>query len=70
MVTKSNTRDPEIRQLRIESLRLIVASEKVLTALEDHIALLRTFVSTSQHADDTADDNEHADERTDTEGKT
>lgn len=42
------SRDPEIRELQRESLRLIIASEKVLTALEDHIALLRQFVATAQ----------------------
>jgi hypothetical protein len=66
-----NNRDPEIRELQRESLRLIVASEKVLTALEDHLLLLRTFVATARGAhlaDDSVSDtgdtvHEHPDEQ-------
>lgn len=46
-------RDPEVKELQRDSLRLIIESEKVLTALEDHVALLRTFV---QNVRDVSDD--------------
>lgn len=37
-------RDEDTQDLVKESLRLIVQSEKLLTQLEDHVDMLRTFV--------------------------
>jgi len=57
------SRDPEIAELQKETLRLIISSEKILTALEDHVALLRTFVDKARETSE-AEDIMHEHERT------
>lgn len=52
----SRSRDPETRKLVRQSLELIIQSEKVLTQLEDHLDLLRTFVDIQQDDEEATDD--------------
>lgn len=51
MTVADGRRDPETQEIVRDSYRLIVRSEKLLTQLEDHLDLLRTFVRT--HGDET-----------------
>ena len=49
-------RDPEVTEILRQQLRLVIRSERVLTQLEDHTEMLRTFVD---KADTELDEHDH-----------
>lgn len=49
-------RDPETQRLVRESLTLVIRSEKLLTQLQDHLDMLRTYVGKQDDGGE-ADDN-------------